>query len=51
MPTIKHEQPNNLRVLQLVAAGSVLGVLAQSYEPASCGKRKKDTDQDDDMYG
>jgi len=50
VPTIKHEQPN-LRVLQLVAAGSVLGVLAQSYEPASCGKRKKkDTDQDDAMY-
>ena len=38
----------NLRVLQLIAAGSVLGVLAQSYEPASCGKRKKkDTS---DMY-
>ena len=50
VPTIKHEQPN-LHVLQLVAAGSVLGVLAQSYEPASCGKRKKkDTNQDDDMY-
>ena len=47
VPTIKHEQPN-LRLLQLVAAGSVLGVLAQSYEPASCGKRKKkDTS---DMY-
>ena len=47
---VKHEQPN-LHVLQLVAAGSVLGVLAQSYEPASCGKRKKkDTNQDDDVY-
>ena len=47
---LKHEQ-TNLRVLQLIAAGSVLGVLAQSYEPASCGKRKKkDTNQDDDMY-
>ena len=50
VPTVKHEQ-TNLRVLQLIAAGSVLGVLAQSYEPASCGKRKKkDTNQDDDMY-
>ena len=47
---VPHEQ-TNLRVLQLIAAGSVLGVLAQSYEPASCGKRKKkDTNQDDDMY-
>ena len=49
-PTIKHEQPN-LRVLQLVAAGSVLGVIAQSYEPANCGKRKKNDSQvEDDMY-
>ena len=44
------QEPNLHSWLQLIAAGSVLGVLSQSYEPADCGKRKtKDSDVADDM--
>ena len=50
VPIVNQKQPI-LRLLPLVAAASVLGVLSQSYEPAYCGKRKKkDSDPADDMY-
>ena len=46
-----NQEPNLHNWLQLIAAGSVLSVLLQSYEPADCGKRKKkDLDVADDMY-